>query len=231
MARHAADTSPTAELERLREPAAEPPRGGRRRLSEPDAELALALADLAVVATDLDVAPLEAAHEPPVTVAVIPPVVTEKVVTEKVVTASRAVRRSARFTFDGDVAGCLRTHVVAALVTVLSLGFLFPWGLVTVQQWKAHHLSVGGRRLVFRGDSRDLLGRWVAWWLLTLGTLGIYGFWVYGKVSRWVWANTDYEAVWQIESESATAYLNRPLAPPSRLHLAFFTEAGRHQVG
>ncbi len=226
MARHAADTSPTAELERLREPAAEPPRGGRRRLAEPDAELALALADLAVVPTDLDVAALDAAPEAPETAAAVSPVVTDKAVT-----ASSAVRRSARFTFDGDVAGCLRTHVVAALVTVLSLGFLFPWGLVTVQQWKAHHLSVGGRRLVFSGDSRDLLGRWVAWWLLTLGTVGIYGFWVYGKVSRWVWDNTDYEAVWQIESESATAYLNRPLAPPSRLHLAFFTEAGRHQVG
>lgn len=138
---------------------------------------------------------------------------------------------SGRFVFDGGVLGYLGTRVLGALVSVLTLGFGFPLALVLVQRWNARHLTVGGRRLVFTGRAGDLFPEWRRSWPLIVVTVGVYAFSVVPKVRSWVWDHTDYEAVWQLEPAPATAYAERPLAPPSGLHLAFFTEAGRHQVG
>ncbi len=137
---------------------------------------------------------------------------------------------SGRFAYDGDVAGYLANRVLGAAITLLTLGFGFPIALVRVQRWNAHHLTVGGRRLVFTGRADDLFRDWRGWWPRTVFTLGLYGFVVAPRIRCWVWDHTDYEAVWQLEPEEATADAERPLAPPSRLHLAYFTEAGRHQV-
>ncbi len=136
---------------------------------------------------------------------------------------------SARFDVDGDVAGYLGIRVLAALVTVLTLGFGFPFGLVLVRRWKARHTKVGGRRLVFTGSARDLFRRWLAWWPLTVLTLGLYGFAVYPRVLTWMWDHTDYADVWRLE-ESRPAVAEGPLAPPSRLPLAFEVRPGRHRL-
>ncbi|MGA8246245.1 MAG: hypothetical protein WB797_05010 [Nocardioides sp.] len=138
---------------------------------------------------------------------------------------------SGRFAFDGDVAGYLGTRVLAALVCVVTLGFGFPLALVLAQRWNARHLTVGGRRLVFTGRAGDLFRDWRTWWPLTVVTLGVYAFSVVPKVRGWIWDHTDYQAVWQLEPAPASAHADRPLAPPSGLHLAFFTEVGRHRVG
>jgi hypothetical protein len=135
-----------------------------------------------------------------------------------------------RFHFDGGAVGYPGNFLLASAITIATLGFGFPFGLVVVQRWKTNHLTLNGRRLVFTGSARELFSDWLPWWLLTLGTLGIYGFRVYPRIVRWTWENTDFERVWQAESTTSTSYAIRPLAPPSRLHLAFFTEAGRHQL-
>jgi uncharacterized membrane protein YjgN (DUF898 family) len=138
---------------------------------------------------------------------------------------------SGRFAFDGDVVGYLGTRVLAAVVTVLTLGFGFPLALVLVQRWNARHLTVGGRRLVFTGRPGDLFRDWRSWWPLMVVTLGVYAFSVVPKVRGWIWDHTDYEAVWQLELAPASAQAEGPLSPPSGLHLAFVTEVGRHRVG
>lgn len=137
-------------------------------------------------------------------------------------------RNPARFSFDGETAGYLGTVVMAGVVTLVTLGFGFPLGLVRVQRWKARHTTVEGRRLVFTGSARELTGDWVPWWLLTLGTLGLYGFCVKPRVTRWVWANTDYEP--GPTGSKSHAGEPRQLGDPSRLHLAFSSEAGRHRL-
>jgi uncharacterized membrane protein YjgN (DUF898 family) len=138
---------------------------------------------------------------------------------------------SGRFAFDGDVVGYLGTRLLAALVTVLTLGFGFPLALVLVQRWNAQHLTVGGRRLVFTGQAGDLFRSWLTWWPLSVVTLGAYAFSVVPKVRMWVWDHTDYQSVWQLELARVNAQAGGPLAPPRGLDRAFFTEAGRHRVG
>jgi uncharacterized membrane protein YjgN (DUF898 family) len=133
-----------------------------------------------------------------------------------------------RFGFDGDVTGYLGTRLLALLLTVLTLGFGFPYAVVLVQRWNARHLTLGGSRLVFTGRAGDLLRQWVVWWPCVLLTVGFYAFAVFPRVIRWVWDNTDYQALWQAEPERVTTYV-RPLVAPVRVHLSFFTEPGMHQ--
>jgi uncharacterized membrane protein YjgN (DUF898 family) len=138
-------------------------------------------------------------------------------------------RNSGRFGFDGDVSGFVGRRLLALLITVATLGFGFPYALVMVQRWNARHLVLGGQRLVFTGQARELMRDWVMWWPCTLLTLGLYGFAVHPRVLRWIWDNTDYRALWRFEERPEPTYV-RPLATPARAHLAFFTEAGGHQT-
>jgi uncharacterized membrane protein YjgN (DUF898 family) len=146
-------------------------------------------------------------------------------------------RNSGRFTFDGGAGGYVAAWLFAAAITVVTLGFGLPIGLVVVQRWKAAHTVVGGRHLVLTGRARELAVSWAWWWPLVLVSLGLYALAVVPKLQRWVWDNTDYEpchdagnrvdhdALWRGSDEPAS-YAGRHLAPPaSRLHLAFVTEA------
>lgn len=47
-----------------------------------------------------------------------------------------------------------------------------------VYGWKINHTVVDGHRMKFNGSAVGLFGNWIKWLLLTVITLGIYGFWV-----------------------------------------------------
>jgi hypothetical protein len=134
-----------------------------------------------------------------------------------------------RFGFDGDVTGYLGTRVLALLLVVLTLGFGFPYALVLVKRWNARHLVLGDSRLVFTGRPGDLMREWVVWWPCVLLTVGLYAFAVFPRVIRWVWDNTDYQALWLATAEPEPAYV-RPLVAPVRVHLSFFSEPGLRQL-
>jgi uncharacterized membrane protein YjgN (DUF898 family) len=146
---------------------------------------------------------------------------------------TQGARTQGQFTFDGSVGGYVATWLAAAAISVVTLGFGLPISLVHAQRWKAAHTSVGGRHLEFSGRAGDLARDWLRWWPLVLVTLGLYGLAVVPKLRRWVWANTGYalpRGDWCLDGEH-TSYAARHLAaPPSGLHLAFFTEPAREHA-
>jgi uncharacterized membrane protein YjgN (DUF898 family) len=101
--------------------------------------------------------------------------------------------RSQAFSFDGGAGTFLGTAILAALITVFSLGIAYPFALVPMQRWKAKHTYVYGRRLIFLGTGVGLFGLWIKWFLLMIVTLGIYGFWVAPQVQKWIVVNTDFD--------------------------------------
>ncbi|EXL19522.1 hypothetical protein X847_3014 [Listeria monocytogenes Lm_1889] len=44
----------------------------------------------------------------------------------------------------------------------------------------------------FQGSAVSLFGHWVKWLLLTIITIGIYGFWVFIKLEDWKVKNTIF---------------------------------------
>ena len=59
--------------------------------------------------------------------------------------------KSKNFIFDGGAATYFGTGILAALITVFTLGIGYPWALCLFQRWKAKHTYIDGRRLKFTG--------------------------------------------------------------------------------
>ncbi|SRR5258708_31491939 len=100
--------------------------------------------------------------------------------------------KSKNFVFDGGAGTFLGTAILAALITILTLGIAYPYALVLMQRWKAKHTYIRGYQLVFTGTGLGLFGQWLKWFFLTLITLGIYGFWVYPRLQQWIVEHTDF---------------------------------------
>lgn len=98
-----------------------------------------------------------------------------------------------RFTFDGGAATFVGTAILGWLITIVTLGFCYPFAVVLIERWRAKHSYIDGRRLVFNGTAIGLFGHWIKWWLLCVITLGIYSFWVIPRLVQWKWERTDYE--------------------------------------
>ena len=54
----------------------------------------------------------------------------------------------------------------------------------------AKHTVIDGSRLVFDGTGSQLFGNYIKWFLLTIITFGIYGFWLSIKMKQWVVKHT-----------------------------------------
>ncbi len=123
-------------------------------------------------------------------------------------------RNSGRFHFDGGAAAYVGTGILAALITVCTLGFCYPFALVLKERWRAKHSYIDGQRLAFTGSAWGLLGNWVKWLLLSFITLGIYLFWVGPRIAQWKWEHTDFDPTWRPNTLPGAAP-DASVAPPT----------------
>lgn len=89
------------------------------------------------------------------------------------------------FYFDGGAATYVGTGILAALISVFSLGIAVPFAIVLRQRWIAKHTFIEGRRLMFTGTGMGLFGNWIKWFILIVITGGIYSFWVVPRITKW----------------------------------------------
>lgn len=91
-----------------------------------------------------------------------------------------------RFQFDGGAGSYFLIGLVAAVLTLFTLGLATPWAACMTYRWRIEHTLIDGRRLRFTGTGLGLFGNWIKWWALTIVTLGIYLFWVYPRLVKWM---------------------------------------------
>jgi uncharacterized membrane protein YjgN (DUF898 family) len=101
-------------------------------------------------------------------------------------------RKSGRFQFDGGAGTYLGTGILAALITIFTLGICYPFAMVLLERWRCKHTYIDGQRLVFTGTGIGLFGLWIKWFLLIIITVGIYSFWVAPRIQQWKVENTDF---------------------------------------
>ncbi|MEG1647065.1 MAG: DUF898 family protein, partial [Clostridia bacterium] len=87
--------------------------------------------------------------------------------------------------FDGGVLGLLCIKIVTVIGVALTLGLALPWIICWHQRWETSHTYIEGSKLTFEGKGIKLFGNYIKWFLLTLITLGIYGFWLTVNVLKW----------------------------------------------
>lgn len=97
-----------------------------------------------------------------------------------------------RSRFDGGVLGFIGVQIGSALLMACTLGLALPWVVTWRQRWITNHSVISGRRLHFTGTGAGLGWRWLMMWLLIIITFGIYGFWAWIYVQRWIVEHTEF---------------------------------------
>ena len=87
--------------------------------------------------------------------------------------------------FDGNILQFIGWRLLGGLVTIITLGILYPVAVNMVNRWQVKHTVINGRRLSFDGTALQLLGKWILWWFLTLITIGIYGLFIPIRIKSW----------------------------------------------
>lgn len=105
--------------------------------------------------------------------------------------AKRPLKMKQDIVFDGGGLDFIGTGILSFLVTFLTFGICAPWGICMYFKWETEHTIVDGRRMKFTGSAFGLFGLWIKWWALSVITLGIYGFWMYPDLRRWIAKNTQ----------------------------------------
>ena len=88
--------------------------------------------------------------------------------------------------WDGTVFDTFVNSLVASLIMSFTCGIGTPWAVCYMMKFIIGHAVVDGKRLTFDGNGGQLFGNWIKWWLLTMVTCGIYGFWVAPRLYQWV---------------------------------------------
>jgi hypothetical protein len=105
---------------------------------------------------------------------------------EKVLTPSR---------FDGNAIHYFFLALGCVLLTVVTLGIMFPWCLCWMASFKASHTIVDEKRLAFDGKGGELIGKWLLYIVLYIVTATIFGLWIPKKIQNWKQAHLHFAPV------------------------------------
>lgn len=94
--------------------------------------------------------------------------------------------------WDGGVLDTFINLLVASLMISFTCGIATPWAICYIWKFIVSHVNIDGKRIAFDGNGAQLFGNWIKWFILTLITCGIYGFWVYPKLFQWVASHTHF---------------------------------------
>jgi hypothetical protein len=102
-----------------------------------------------------------------------------------------AVSNKIESKFSGGVFPIFLFCIWAPILLAISLGLATPFIVCTVIRWICDNSSIGGKNYRFKGTAMGLFGRWILWYILTIITLGIYGFWFIRNQIRWIVENVE----------------------------------------
>jgi uncharacterized membrane protein YjgN (DUF898 family) len=108
---------------------------------------------------------------------------------------SRTSWRGIRFSFRGKTGEFMKIFLGGGFLTVLSLGFYYPFYAVRRQRFMVENSYFGNHRFEFNGLGRDLLKPYLLALLLTLPTLGLSWLWFLAKKQRYFWGSTHFDAI------------------------------------
>jgi len=93
--------------------------------------------------------------------------------------------------FSGGVLPVFLFCIWAPILFLITLSFATPFIVCTVIRWICNNSTIGGKSYKFNGTAIGLFGRWILWYILTIITLGIYGFWATRNQIRWIIENVE----------------------------------------
>ena len=92
--------------------------------------------------------------------------------------------------FTGGLMGLIGITLLQDLLILFTLGLGLPWAVCLKANWMTAHTYIDGRQEYFDGTGGQLFGNYLKWFLLTILTLGIYGFWLNINMKKWITKHT-----------------------------------------
>ncbi len=97
--------------------------------------------------------------------------------------------------FNGNTLQYIGISLLSFLITVLSLGLLYPCAICLNMNWRIKHTFIDGDELEFDGHALGLWGMCFKWLFFTIITLGIYLFWLPISELKWEVKHTNKRGV------------------------------------
>ena len=105
---------------------------------------------------------------------------------------SRTSWRGIRFRFLGTFKHTIILVSRGWLLSLLSLGFYYPFYLNRFQDYWTSKTTFGNIAFSYDGQAKEVFRIWLKGMLLTILTLGIYLFWLKANLQRYFWNHTAY---------------------------------------
>ena len=106
---------------------------------------------------------------------------------------SRTRWRSIRFAQAGSAYKYGALMLGYTLLTVLTLGFYMPFMRNKLHKYMLDNMYFGSEHAEYFGNGKDLFGRYVVTFLLTIPTLGLIWFWYMAAEARYVFEHTRFQ--------------------------------------
>ena len=87
--------------------------------------------------------------------------------------------------FKGGLLGLIGVNILSFLIIFCTIGLAAPWAVCIKYKWELNNTIIKGRKLKFVGSGSSLFLHYIKWWILTVITFGIYGFWLKIKMLQW----------------------------------------------
>ncbi|WP_407268985.1 hypothetical protein [Radiobacillus sp. PE A8.2] len=95
--------------------------------------------------------------------------------------------------FDGSKLEFIFISFIGAILTVFTLGLLYPFATVMKMNWDVKHTVIDGKRLYFNGTAAGLFGTWIKIWILGIITLTIYFWFASSRIKKWKTSHMHFE--------------------------------------
>jgi uncharacterized membrane protein YjgN (DUF898 family) len=92
--------------------------------------------------------------------------------------------------FKGGLLGLIGVSILQIILITVTCGIAAPWAICIKEKWVAEKTYIDGKQLYFDGNGLQLFGNYIKWFLHTIVTCGIYGFWMGIKMKQWVVSHT-----------------------------------------
>ena len=103
--------------------------------------------------------------------------------------------------FVGNVFSLGVRLILWGILDLITFGIMVPWTTAWQYKYYAARSTYSGKKVKFDGRGIQLLGKWILWALLTIITLGIYGFFMAIALKKWIVKHQHFEGEENIESQ------------------------------
>lgn len=113
--------------------------------------------------------------------------------------------------FDGHTLPLIGINILSNILTICSLGILYPFTVCLKLRWINKHIVINRKKLVFDGKAISLWGKYILWTFLTLITFGIFGLWIDIKTIKWQTKHTHIKTVGEQEQKDNSLLIAIPI--------------------